>query len=158
MIWVSLLRKTERERERKFYSLGFEDGRNVHESDFWSAGHCSLLPGLPALPLFLFTLFSAQQPGRYSKTSDHITPPSCPHFTQGQNSCSIRRTPCHWLSPASYLSDFTSFQSLLRDYVDHASTFFIVLLWSNTLTLFFCLNRHIWCLAANYKTVTFPPV
>ena len=76
----------------------------IHWSPWWcysldqpsivSPGHCSPLPGLPALPLFLFTLFSAQQPGRYSKISDHITPPSCPHFTQGQSPCSIHRTPC----------------------------------------------------------------
>lgn len=65
----------------------------------------------------------------------------------------------HVISTPSYLSDFTYFPSLLRGHVAHALTLFTVLLWSNTLYIsFFCLKRHIWCLAANYKTVTFPPI
>lgn len=61
--------------------------------------------------------------------------------------------------PASYLSDFTS----LRSYGDaiiflHALAFFRALSQSNMLYIwFFCLKRHIWCFAKNYKTVTFPP-
>lgn len=120
-------------------------------------GHCRPLPGLPALPLFLFTC--SQPSSQEDILKSQIT--SLLHHVLillGSKSLQYPQDPMHWLPLP--LTSLTSHPPVInRDYVGHASTFFAVLLWSNTLTLFFYLNRHVFGnFAANYKGVTSPPV